>query len=50
LGLENFVIDDDLIPDVIPDEKKPLDPPFGAEEEYEDDDDDDYSQKKKEFE
>ena len=36
----------DLIPDVIPEEKKPLEPPDGEEFE-EDDDDEDYKQKKK---
>ena len=43
----------DLIPDVIPEEKKPLEHPSEAEEEFEDDDeeddDEDSSQKKKRY-
>lgn len=42
----------DLIPDVIPEEKKPLEHPSEAEEEFEEDDDDedeDSSQKKKRY-
>jgi len=41
---------DDLIPDVIPEEKKPLEPPEEMEDEYEEDDDwddeDDYEETK----